>query len=224
MSNKLTSWIPNAITCLNVASGCVAIALTFDGKFELACLAICAAALFDFLDGAMARLLKAYSDMGKELDSLSDLVSFGVAPACLVYFNLPEPANYFALAIPVCGALRLAKFNIDTRQTTGFIGLPIPANALFWIGMTYLWQDYQPQPRQAWMYAAMVALVALAMLAPVRLPSLKFHGLAISRENTPRYLILFITAACVFALGVPGLAVAIAIYFLYGAISTLAGR
>lgn len=224
MSNKIRASIPNAVTCMNVASGCVALALAFAGHFDWASIAICAAAMFDFMDGALARLLKAYSPLGKELDSLSDLVSFGVAPAAMVYLLLPAPANYFALAIPVCGALRLAKFNIDTRQTSGFIGLPIPANALFWIGMASFWQHHAPQPAQVWTYAIMVVVVALSMLAPVRLPSLKFHSARPSRENTPRYMVLIITAACVLWLGVPGLAVAIALYFLYGAVLTLGSR
>lgn len=224
MSNNIKASIPNAVTCLNVVSGCVAIALAFAGKFDLASIAICAAAFFDFMDGAMARLLNAYSPLGKELDSLSDLVSFGVAPAAMVYVLLPEPAKWLAIAIPVCGALRLAKFNIDTRQTSGFIGLPIPANALFWIGMAALWQQYPVAQSQAWTYAAVVVLVSLAMLAPVYLPSLKFHGMKPSQENTPRYLIILITIACVGLFGVPGLAVAIAIYFLFGAILTLSGR
>lgn len=207
-----------------MASGCVAIALAFAGEFNWACVAICAAAVFDFLDGAMARLLKAYSPMGKELDSLSDLVSFGVAPAAMVYLLLPAPANYFALAIPVCGALRLAKFNIDTRQTKGFIGLPIPANALFWIGMVNLWQSYPVSPSAVWTFAILVLAVAFAMLAPINLPSLKFESASPSRENAPRYAIIIITAACIAWLGIAGLAAAIAIYFTFGAIATLSAR
>jgi len=224
MSNKLRTSIPNSVTCLNIASGCVAIAFAFAGKFEWASLAICAAALFDFLDGALARLLNAYSPLGKELDSLSDMVSFGVAPAAMVYILLPEPVSYFALAIPVCGALRLAKFNLDTRQTSGFIGLPIPANALFWIGEVSLWQTSPTTEANMWYRAAIVLLVSLAMLSPVRLPSLKFHSARPSRENTPRYLILIISAGCIVAFGVPGFAIAIGLYFLYGAISTVAAR
>lgn len=221
MSNKIISSIPNTITCLNIASGCIAIALAFAGMYTWASIAICAAAIFDFADGAAARLLKAYSPMGKELDSLCDVVSFGVAPAAMVYMLLPAPANYAALAIAICGALRLARFNIDTRQTNGFIGLPIPANALFWIGMAALWQEFPPQASSAWAYAAMVVLVALTMVSPVRLPSLKFHDFKLNRENNPRFLIIIITIALICWLGVPGLAVAIALYFLYGAVSTL---
>ena len=142
----------------------------------------------------------------------------------MVYLLLPEPANYFALAIPVCGALRLAKFNIDTRQTKGFIGLPIPANALFWIGMVNLWQSYPVSPSAVWTYAILVLAVAFAMLAPINLPSLKFESASPSRENAPRYAIIIITAACIAWLGIAGLAAAIAIYFTFGAIATLSAR
>lgn len=222
MSNKIIKSIPNSITCLNIASGCIAVALAFAGNYVGASIAICAAAVFDFLDGAVARALKAYSPMGKELDSLCDVVSFGVAPAAMVYTLLPAPASYFALAIPVCGALRLAKFNIDTRQTDGFIGLPIPANALFWIGMAALWSENPVAGgHTAWVYGAMVVAAALTMVAPVRLPSLKFHDFKPGRENNPRFMIIIITVALLCWLGTPGLAVAIAIYFLYGALSTL---
>ncbi len=219
--NSLRLSIPNVITCLNIASGCVAVTLAFAGLYRWASIAICAAAAFDFMDGAVARLLNAYSPLGKELDSLSDLVSFGVAPAAMVYMLLPAPANYFAILIPVLGAIRLAKFNIDTRQTNGFIGLPIPANALFWIGMVSLWKTQPPHVGQWASYAILVAVVALAMLAPVKLPSLKFHSARPSRENTPRYLIILVTAGLIVWLGVPGLAVAIALYFLYGAAMSL---
>lgn len=226
MKIKIRQSIPNAVTCLNVTSGCIAVALAFAGNYIGASIAICAAAVFDFLDGAVARLLDAYSPMGKELDSLSDLVSFGVAPAAMVYTILPAPACYFAIAIPVCGALRLAKFNIDTRQVNGFIGLPIPANALFWIGMVSFWQANHPQDSQAWSTTSAILIVAmaLAMLAPVRLPSLKFHSARPSMENSPRYIIIIATAILVAWLGVPGLAVAIALYFLYGAVMTLTTR
>jgi len=222
--NKVRSNTPNLITCLNIASGCVALVFAFSGEYDYASLAIVAAALFDFLDGAVARLLGAYSAMGKELDSLCDVVSFGLAPAALVYMQLPAPACYCALLIAVCGALRLARFNIDTRQTDGFIGLPIPANAIFWIGMTAFWKDFPPTDAQAWTYAAVVILVALAMVAPVGLPSLKFHNFKPSRENNPRFLIIFITIATLLWLGIPGLAIVVLLYFLYGAISTLANR
>ena len=138
---RLSSYIPNIITCCNLTAGSLAVIMALRGTFEQAAIFILIAAVCDFLDGLSARLLHAYSDMGKELDSLSDLISFGLAPGLMVYallndyLLLPygnlEYLAYIALLIPVAGGIRLAKFNVDDRQTTSFIGLPIPANALF---------------------------------------------------------------------------------------------
>ena len=133
---------PNIVTCLNLYSGCLScvMSLVYDnyiGAFIFIFLAAC----FDFLDGFFARLLKSYSSLGAQLDSLADVVSFGMAPGFIVYSFLessstgvPYGANisFLAFLIPVFAALRLAKFNIDKRQTSSFLGLPVPANGLFW--------------------------------------------------------------------------------------------
>lgn len=136
--------IPNTLTSLNLVSGLVSIIFTMEGRYVEAAVAIVIAAVFDFLDGSAARWLKAWSELGKQLDSLADVVSFGVAPGLMVYrmisvncagsCNILEQYHitpYFALLIPVFSALRLAKFNIDLRQEVNFIGLPTPANAIF---------------------------------------------------------------------------------------------
>ncbi|MDE6144870.1 MAG: CDP-diacylglycerol--serine O-phosphatidyltransferase [Muribaculaceae bacterium] len=217
---KYFRWLPNCITCMNLASGCVALVLAFNGLYGYASVAICAAAVFDFLDGALARMLGAYSPIGAELDSLSDLVSFGVAPGLMVYCQLPAPYNLVALAIPICGALRLAKFNVDTRQTTSFIGLPIPANAIFWIGASAFWVN-QPATDDPLTWSIAVLFIALSMLAPINLPSLKFHDFKFQGENRVRFLLIILTVALVALLGVSGLAVVIAAYLMIGAFSTL---
>ena len=138
--------IPNTITSLNLFSGSIAIVMAFEGAYIWVVFWVIIAAIFDFFDGMAARLLNAYSDIGKELDSLADVVSFGVAPAVAVFTLLRNDIiyheslifiqpyiPYLAFVIPIFSALRLAKFNIDERQTSSFIGLPTPANALFWI-------------------------------------------------------------------------------------------
>lgn len=140
----IKKYIPNIITSLNLLSGLVSITLILENKFIMAGVFIFIAAAFDFLDGMAARVLDARSELGKQLDSLADVVSFGVAPGILIFqmisihcmgsCNVLERmhiAPYFALLIPVCAALRLAKFNIDIRQEEHFIGLPTPANAIF---------------------------------------------------------------------------------------------
>ncbi|HEX7411488.1 MAG TPA: CDP-alcohol phosphatidyltransferase family protein, partial [Bacteroidales bacterium] len=136
--------IPNFVTSLNLFSGCVGVAASFSGHTTAAVILMGAAALFDFADGLMARALHVKSAIGKELDSLADVVSFGLLPGAIMYqlmlisTNLPgkeagwmNPYPYLAFLITVFSALRLAKFNIDTRQSDSFIGLPTPANALF---------------------------------------------------------------------------------------------
>lgn len=133
--------IPNFITSLNIISGCIGIGFVIKGDIVLASYMIGFAAIFDFLDGLIARLLKAQSELGKQLDSLCDIVSFGVLPG-VILFSLLSPIYaetegavsylpFLAFLIPLFSALRLAKFNIDDRQTDHFIGLPVPANALF---------------------------------------------------------------------------------------------
>ena len=147
--------IPNAITCCNLLSGCVSILLTTMGHLELAGAMIFIAAVFDFFDGFAARLLKAYSPLGAQLDSLSDVVSFGVAPSFIMFFYVNKLAincfslriagvnvlPFLALFLAVFAALRLAKFNIDDRQTTSFIGLPTPAMGLFVASLPFTLQN-----------------------------------------------------------------------------------
>ena len=142
--------IPNIITLANLVSGCVAIVMAFQGHFGWVMFWVVLAAFFDFLDGALARLLRAQSALGKELDSLADVVSFGVAPSMALFvlmreellfvdFLIPIAAfiPYLAFLIPACSAYRLAKFNIDERQTATFLGLPTPANGLFWASFCF---------------------------------------------------------------------------------------
>ena len=229
MLKTIKSYIPNAITCLNLLSGCVACIFAFHSQetfgtlkgYELVYILIGAAAVFDFCDGAAARLLHATSSIGKELDSLSDLISFGVAPAMLMYntmyhFNGGEFTAFAALMIAIFGAVRLARFNVDDRQTDTFIGLPIPANAIFWIGVCALINQYG-YPGDIAAIAAL-AFMSLFMVAPIKMYSLKFHNFGF-RENYKRYLIIFSAVAFVLFLGVSGLTWSIVIYILLSVFS-----
>lgn len=221
---KITSYIPNTITSLNLLSGCMAVVTAFnlDAQYgsltglQVFYILIGAAALFDFCDGLSARLLKAYSDIGKELDSLSDLVSFGVAPGMLmlniIKANADIPAlAIFALLIPILGALRLAIFNVDETQTTVFRGLPIPANAIFWIG-TSAWISEHGYPGSA-VVLVLVGLISLAMVSNIRMFSLKFKNLSFY-DNVKRYGIIFAAIVFVIFYGVSGLAWTILMYIL----------
>lgn len=229
MIRRIISSIPNTITCLNLLSGCMAIICSFgatESRWGLTgadwtCIFIGMAAIFDFCDGASARLLHAYSDTGKELDSLADLVSFGVAPAMLM-FNLMQAYSeyewlcYAALFIPAMGALRLARFNVDDSQATTFKGLPIPGNAIFWIGV-YGWICRYGYPGTAAM-VIMIVLISLSMVSNIKMFSLKFKNFDI-RENFRRYAIILATIAFVVFYGLSGLAWTMVLYMLISIMS-----
>lgn len=147
MAMPMKKHIPNMITCCNLISGCIATYYAFLGLPLYTLLWIVVGAVFDFFDGMTARLLHVSSPIGKELDSLADDITFGLAPSALVFYQLLvldypsflEPLRaflpYFAFVMAAFSALRLAKFNLDERQALGFIGLPTPANALFWASL-----------------------------------------------------------------------------------------
>ena len=222
--NAIRNNIPNAITSLNLLFGsmaCIAAFSCYDPVccglkgYQLAFVLIALSAVADFFDGLVARLLHAVSGIGKELDSLADLISFGLAPAMVLYNMMVGYGEghwaLVALLLPVFGALRLARFNIDPNQATTFTGLPIPANAIFWIGFT-AW--YAMHPVGLCIVLALIVLLSLLMVCPLRMFSLKMHNLSSLRENWAQYLQVVATVAAVIAMGLPGLAVAIALYVL----------
>lgn len=224
--NVIVKNIPNTITCLNIASGFLAIMAAFGyisggglTHFEWCWILIGCAAVFDFFDGFAARMLKAYSDIGKELDSLCDLVSFGLAPAALMFNVLQElnPDTWMAwglILIPIFGALRLAKFNTDTHQTTSFIGLPIPANAIFWIGYSALCLENVEMMHAAYVFIPALVVEAWMMVSPIKFFSLKFKTYG-WKENQWRWLMIITTIAMVLIMGVPGLFWTIVVYLCY---------
>ena len=224
--NKIIKNIPNCITSLNLGAGCLSIiAASYGTKefwgllgFQWAFIFMAMAAVADFLDGFAARLLKAYSEVGKELDSLCDLVSFGVAPALTLFFLLQDIGQdawlcWTTLLIPVCAALRLARFNLDTRQTTTFIGLPVPANAIFWIGYASL-MYHGIQFLSIW-YVFLCFLVVECWLMNSNLPmfSLKVKSFSF-RSALHVYLLALAAGLFCFTLGTGGLFWLILFYVL----------
>ena len=187
--------IPNFITSLNLFSGCIAVLLAFQGNYQGAFIAILLSAVFDFFDGFAARLLKAYSPMGKELDSLADVVSFGVAPGVIVFSLLSKAEMhvflpYLGFIIPVFSALRLAKFNIDERQTSSFIGLPTPANAIFWAGLIFSYSDNLVS--NVWVLIALTLVFSYLLVAEIPMFALKFKNYN-WKNNQIQYLFLLVT-------------------------------
>ena len=220
--------IPNAITCLNMLSGSVACILASFGSqqcgdtgltcYQMAFIMIAMAAVFDFFDGFVARLLNAVSPIGKELDSLSDCVSFGLAPSLILFFMTRElyPSSwvaYCALAVAVFGAVRLARFNTDATQASSFVGLPIPANAIFWIGFCDYFHSCPATAAGEYIILAAIVVLSYAMVSRLRMFSLKFKHYGL-RGNLHRYLLIVGTVASIATLGVKGMAVAILLYFV----------
>ena len=190
--------------------------------YQVAFVLIALAAVFDFFDGFTARLLHAVSPLGKELDSLSDAVSFGLAPGMVLYNMLVqyEPESgvaYIAMLIPVFGALRLAKFNVSTDQSTTFTGLPIPANAIFWIGFTNFYAEHHADV-PVLVVAILVVALSLLMVCNLRMFSLKLHSLSV-KENYKQYLLVLAFVICVGFCGVTGLAWAMLFYIVLSAVT-----
>ncbi|MDO4703885.1 phosphatidylcholine/phosphatidylserine synthase [Tannerella sp.] len=236
--NGVGKYIPNALTCCNLIFGCVACVAGLEGHYFHAMLSIFIAVGFDFADGLAARLLKAYSSIGKDLDSLADMVSFGVAPGLMLFRFIDERMATVslthplisclfyigALAIPVCSALRLAKFNNDTRQTTTFIGLPVPAHAIFWSslicallsgsGSMLSGMSMEIEPFILLTVITVVAIVtSLLLVSEVPMFSLKVKSLA-WKGNELRYLLILGAVALTVWLGITGIAATILLYIL----------
>ncbi len=226
----LKNHIPNALTCCNLLCGCLAIIFAFsmyisyDGDsclglpyWQCSCILIGLAAVFDFFDGFAARLLKAPSEIGRELDSLSDLVSFGVAPAMLLFVLLRGYGIFslIILIVPVCGALRLARFNVADAGKTTFRGLPIPACAIFLIGLAgWIFNHWDILDGIAYLIIfAVIILIALAMVSNIPMFSLKFKNYSL-RDNFRRYVIIIAAIAFFILYGVEGLMWTILLYIL----------
>lgn len=183
----MKKFIPDMITSMNLLCGVIGVVFAFRGRPDLAFVFMLAAAAADFLDGLSARLLDAYSDMGKELDSLSDLVSFGVLPAVML-LNTSRTCmfgeswvNWTPLLIALASGLRLAKFNVDTRQTSSFLGLPTPACAML-VGSLCFFVAAEPASFLATWCAGPVFVPVLScclaalLVSEVPMFSLKFHS------------------------------------------------
>jgi len=223
--------IPNTITTLSLVSGCIAIVMALQGNILWATIWVIIAAIFDFLDGFAARMLHAYSVIGKELDSLSDMVSFGVAPGMILFWFLNQAAPelplgslnpyipYMAFVIPALSGLRLAKFNVDERQTTSFIGLPVPAHALFWASLIYSLQPIIHTNETLLVFALIILAIGTSLLLVSEIPmfSLKIKSLA-WKGNEFRYLL--VAAAILFTIlwGFLGIAGTILLYVVLSVI------
>ncbi len=227
--------IPNTITCCNLVSGCIATTFAFAGNPKMAMFWIIMGAVFDFFDGMVARLLKVSSPIGKELDSLADDVTFGVAPSAIVFselFTLQYPVlqglqtyiPYCAFLIAAFSALRLAKFNLDDRQTTSFIGLPTPANALFWGsfiigGHTFIENFRWGVP----LILIMICLSCYLLVAEFPMFALKFKKWS-WKGNEVKYIFILSCIPMLLFLGYSAFSAIIAWYVILSAIVILVNK
>ncbi len=234
----MKKYIPNTLTTLNLICGLISVSLVLQNHLVWAAVFIFIAAVFDYLDGTAARLLKAYSELGKQLDSLADLVSFGVAPGLIIFqllsihctngCNILERWNivpYLALLIPVCSALRLAKFNIDPRQEVNFIGLPTPANAIFFASIpmiiyiqdrihTFVELDFMvalfANPR---VLSVLAVFFSYLLISDFRLFSMKFKSMA-WKENQHRYIFLILSLVLLLIFSITAVPMVILLYLI----------
>ena len=219
--------IPNTITCCNLISGCIATWFAFQGDFNMALLMIIIGAVFDFFDGMVARLLNVSSPIGKELDSLADDITFGFAPSAIVFEYLKpetELLPFIVFVMAAFSALRLAKFNLDERQALGFIGLPTPANALFWgslIAGAGEWMKSAPFIGQNLSLVILIGVFISCYLLVAEIPmfALKFKHWG-WKGNEIKYIFILSCVPILLLLGITGFAVIIAWYVILSAITS----
>lgn len=214
--------IPNILTLSNLLAGCIGLVYAFNGNLVYASYAIWIAAIFDFLDGFSARMLKVSSPIGKELDSLADMVTFGVLPSVILFQmigNKPyEYLSYGVFILALFSALRLAKFNVDTEQTTTFIGMPTPAAAFFVSGLPF-WMTALPQ-LENWIVILIIATVLAALLViPLKMLALKFENFSIG-QNWHRFLLIIISVILFAFFRAQSLPLIIILYLIISLIST----
>ena len=227
MANGITRHIPNFVTCCNLFSGCIAAVMAFQANYEAAILFIILGATFDFFDGMLARLFNVSGPLGKELDSLADDITFGLAPSVIVFSLFKEVQyptflqpieDYFpytGFIIAAFSALRLGKFNIDPRQSSSFIGLPTPANALFWGSLVVGGHSFLVSDSFNALYLfILVVLMSYLLIAELPMFSLKFKNFS-WKDNKISYIFLLVCIPLLAFFRISGFAAIILWYILW---------
>lgn len=207
--------LPNFLTCCNLLCGCIAIVFLMEGESIPAAYFVWAACIFDFFDGFAARILKFSSPIGKELDSLADMVSFGLLPALVMYFMLDKASDhvyvpYLAFLIAVCSALRLAIFNVDETQKDSFRGVPTPANALFITSLPLVSYEWLSND---WVLIIITIVFSLLMVSRIELFALKFKNFTWA-DNKIRFTFIALAVLLVAVFQLVALPLVILLYVL----------
>jgi len=226
--------LPNLITLLNLLMGCLAVVFVFKGELHIASYLIGLATVFDFLDGFFARIFKAYSEFGKQLDSLADMISFGFAPSVIMYVLIKDAVPetfvgvdvlpFFAFSVALFSALRLAKFNIDERQSDSFIGIPTPANAILIASFPLIMWHYPSANdglgyimsgvlKNSYFLLIFTAMSAISLISGLKLFSLKFRHFS-WKGNSLRYIFLGVSLLMLALFNCAGIPMVIFFYIL----------
>lgn len=225
---RILRHLPNALTCGNLLCGTIGIIfISIHGGRDVAIAFVAAACAFDFLDGFAARLLKVSSPIGKELDSLADMVSFGCLPTIMLFFmSEPRPFPILVAApflVVICSALRLAKFNIDETQRDSFKGLPTPASALFITGLPHLPQSLRDASTHGLALALLTIAISLMMVSPFELFALKFKNFSWA-DNKIRFTFLALAVLLLLWLQAGAVSVIILLYIAISLVSRIFGK
>lgn len=227
--NEIKHHLPNFITCINVLAGCFAIVFCFEQNWEYVAYAVVLALVADFADGFVARMLRVTSEIGKELDSLADAITFGLLPGMLM-FQVMKLASckgectglldqdyypYAAFLIPIFSVLRLAKFNVDTEQSFYFKGIPTPASTAFFVSLSFVYLEYDLHPK---FILACVFAVSYLMVSDYKLIALKFKGFAF-KTNWEKYALLFVSGVLILFLKFQAFFVILPFYVLFSIIT-----
>jgi CDP-diacylglycerol--serine O-phosphatidyltransferase len=216
----VTKHIPNFLTLCNLACGCYGIVAVFKGDLQTGSIMIWAGALFDFFDGFAARILKKFSSIGKDLDSLADLITFCFLPASILFALIDQYSTnnwlpYIGYLLVLFGALRLAKFNNDSRQSNTFYGLPVPASGIFVSALPFISivknSGFAGFLTDYYTLAVISILLSLMMVSDIKLMSLKFKGLSFN-ANWPRFLLILISLIILVAFNIVALPFIIILY------------
>ncbi len=238
--------IPNTITSLNLLCGCLAVVAVLDQHLVLASILVVVAAIFDFFDGFAARLLKVSSPIGKELDSLADMVTFGLVPGLIVLRYLANnlglesfemnsfidhPILLIAFMIPIFSALRLAKFNVDDRQQYGFRGVPTPASALWFISIPLIlnympyhlgWSGEHAFVSNGYLIGSTV-IISLLMVSDIPLLAMKFKNYG-WKDNQAKYIFLISSVLLLIILQVLAIPAILSLYLIISIVSNLINK
>lgn len=229
---KIKQIIPNTLTSLNLFSGCIGIVLAFNNQLEYAAVMIWVAGIFDFLDGFSARILRVSSEIGKQLDSLADMVTFGVLPGVILFQMISNVQSesvfdyaylpYLAFIITIFSAIRLAKFNIDTRQSDTFIGLPTPANAICVSAFPFMINELIALSNEQMIIALIIYSMVFSWLlvAEIKMLALKFKSIGWT-GNQARWIFLFVSLVLLFIFQIAAIPIVIVAYILTSVVNNV---